>query len=68
VFPGGTGSVGNLASEDIINYLNTMGIETGITSEVALSAARDIGTLLDIPVTSRLGAVGTQQDYLRHGA
>jgi len=68
VFPGGTGSVGNLASEDIINYLNTMGIETGITSDAALRAARDIGTLLDIPVTSRLGAVGTREDYLRHGA
>ncbi len=68
VFPGGTGSVGNLPSEDIINYLNVMGIETGITSEAALAASRDIGEMLGIEITSRLAAVGTRDDYLQHGA
>ncbi len=29
-FPGGAGSVGNLPSEDIVHFLNEMGIETGM--------------------------------------
>jgi hydroxymethylglutaryl-CoA lyase len=61
-FPGGTGSVGNLPSEDIVNFLNTMGIETGIETADALVAARTIGDLIGIPVNSHLAAVGTRAD------
>lgn len=68
VFPGGTGSVGNLPSEDIVNFLNEMGIDTGITSKSALAASRDIGKMLDIPIVSRLAAVGTRDDYMQHGS
>ncbi|MFT5448897.1 MAG: hydroxymethylglutaryl-CoA lyase [Gammaproteobacteria bacterium] len=61
-FPGGTGSVGNLPSEDIVNFLNEMGIETGIETADALVAARTIGDLIGIPVNSHLAAVGTRAD------
>jgi hydroxymethylglutaryl-CoA lyase len=61
-FPGGTGSVGNLPSEDIVSFLNEMGIETGIETADALVAARTIGDLIGIPVNSHLAAVGTRAD------
>lgn len=67
VFPGGTGSVGNLPTEDIVNFLNEMGIETGIDTETAERTARRIGELLDIPVNSRVTQVGTRKDLRRLG-
>ena len=60
VFPGGTGSVGNLPSEDIVHFLNEMGIETGISTEDALAAARDVAELAEIPANSRLATIGTR--------
>lgn len=57
-FPDGTGSVGNLPSEDIVNFLNVMGVETGIDTEAVLTAAKDVAAITGIPVNSRLAAVG----------
>lgn len=68
VFPGGTGSVGNLPTEDIVNYLNEMGVDTGLDTERVLSAARNIGALIDIPVNSYLGQIGSRDDWRRLGA
>ena len=67
-FPGGAGSVGNLPSEDIVHFLNEMGIDTGIETAQALAAARDVATLTGIAVNSRLGLVGTRADIQRLGA
>lgn len=67
-FPGGTGSVGNLPSEDIVHFLNEMGIETGIATGDARAAALDIAKIAGIPAASRLTAVGTRQDIMRLGA
>ena len=67
-FPGGTGSVGNLPSEDIVHFLNEMGIETGIDTGEARAAALDIAKIAGIPAASRLAAVGTRQDIMRLGA
>jgi hydroxymethylglutaryl-CoA lyase len=67
-FPGGTGSVGNLPSEDIVHFLNEMGIETGIATESARQAARDVAAMTGIPAASRLAAIGTRQDVMRLGA
>jgi len=64
VFPGSVGSVGNLPSEDIVNFLNAMGIDTGLTTEAAISAATDIAALLDVPLNSRVSVVGTRETYV----
>lgn len=66
-FPGGAGSVGNLPSEDIVHFLNTMGIETGIATRDAEAAARDVAAIAGIPVASRLAAIGTREDIMRLG-
>jgi len=68
VFPGGTGSVGNLPTEDIVNYLNEMGVDTGLETERVLAAARAIGELIEIPVNSYLGQIGSRADWRRLGA
>lgn len=67
-FPGGAGSVGNLPSEDIVHFLNEMGIETGIATRDALAAARDVAALAEIPAASRIATIGTRADILRLGA
>jgi hydroxymethylglutaryl-CoA lyase len=67
-FPGGTGSVGNLPSEDIVHFLNEMGIETGIDTQEARAAALDVAAIAGIPAASRLAAIGTRQDVMRLGA
>jgi hydroxymethylglutaryl-CoA lyase len=67
-FPGGTGSVGNLPSEDIVQFLNVMGIETGIEIGDALAAARDVAEIAGIPANSRLVTIGTREDAMHRGA
>jgi hydroxymethylglutaryl-CoA lyase len=66
-FPGGVGSVGNLPTEDIVNFLNEMAIQTGLDTEAVLAAARDIADIAGIPVASHIGAVGTRNDVTRKG-
>lgn len=66
-FPGGSGSTGNLPTEDIVHFLNVMGIETGIETGDALAAARDVAAIAGIPMASRLAAIGTREDAMRRG-
>ncbi len=67
-FPGGTGTVGNLPTEDIVNFLETMGVATGIDVRAVADAARDIAALTGITATSRLLSVGTRDALNRLGA
>jgi hydroxymethylglutaryl-CoA lyase len=67
-FPGGTGTVGNLPSEDIVNFLDAMGIATGLSPDAVLAAARDVAALAGIPVLSRAGSVGTRAALTHLGA
>lgn len=55
------GAVGNLATEDIVNLLNEMGVETGLSTEAVVAAAKDIGKLLDITPQSYVTAAGTRK-------
>jgi hydroxymethylglutaryl-CoA lyase len=66
-FPGGTGSVGNLPSEDIVHFLNVMGVKTGIETAEALSAARAVTDITGIPAASRLATIGTREDAMLRG-
>ena len=68
VFPGGTGSVGNLPSEDIVNFLDAMGIDTGLDPATVLNAARRVAELAGIEIASHAVAVGTRAELLRLGA
>jgi hydroxymethylglutaryl-CoA lyase len=60
-------SVGNLPSEDIVHLLNEMGIATGVATEEALAAARDIADMLDFEPRSHLAHCGTRADIIAAG-
>ncbi|MDX3969193.1 MAG: hydroxymethylglutaryl-CoA lyase [Bradyrhizobium sp.] len=59
------GAVGNLATEDIVNLLNEMGVNTGLATEAVVAAARDISKLLDIRPQSYVTAAGTRETIMR---
>jgi len=63
--PGAIGPVGNLASEDIVYLLAEMGIETGITVDDAVHAAREIALLLDIEPVGHIARCGSRQELLK---
>lgn len=62
--PSGSGSVGNLASEDIVYLLNEMGVETGIDTDAVIAASRDIGKMLDIVPASHVAHTGSRAELL----
>ena len=47
--PDGTGDIGNLRTEDIVNMLNRSEIETGLDTQLVLETAKEIQGILDIP-------------------
>ncbi len=65
--PGGTGSVGNLASEDIVYLLNEMGIATGIDTEAVIAASRDIANMLDIAPAGHVAHCGSRRELMEKG-
>jgi len=65
--PSNLGAFGNLATEDIVNLLNEMDIQTGVSTDAALLAARDIAAMLGIEPRSYLTASGTRS-YLMEQA
>ena len=58
--PTSMGSVGNLPTEDIVQMLNEMGIDTGLSTEAVVDAANDIAAMLDIRPQSYVTAAGTR--------
>jgi len=58
--PSSLGAFGNLASEDMIQMLNEMDVATGVSTDAALLAARDIAAMLGIEPRSHLTAAGTR--------
>jgi len=51
-FPDGQGSTGNLATEDIVQFLNAMDINTGVDTQKIHAAAGQIGELLAVTRSS----------------
>ncbi len=47
--PDGTGDIGNLRTEDIVDMLNRSEIETGLDTNLVLETAKEIQGILDIP-------------------
>jgi hydroxymethylglutaryl-CoA lyase len=58
------GSVGNLATEDVVYLLNEMGIATGLQTDEALAASRDVATLLGITPRGHIVHCGTRADVI----
>lgn len=58
--PSSLGAFGNLATEDIVQLLNEMDVQTGVSTDAALLAARDIAAMLGIEPLSHLTAAGTR--------
>jgi len=65
--PTSIASVGNLPSEDLVSLFEAMGIDTGMNTDVAVKASRDIAQLLGISPRSHAALVGTRSE-LRHQA
>lgn len=65
--PTSVASVGNLATEDLVVLLDSMGIDTGIDPQQAVAAARDVAALLDIEPRSHAAQVGTRAELLEQG-
>ena len=53
--PATLGSVGNFPTEDLVTYLELMGVKTGVDPQAVLAAALDIAQLLDITPRSHAG-------------
>jgi hydroxymethylglutaryl-CoA lyase len=65
--PGAVRSTGNLASEDVVYLLNECGIDTGIDTDDAIAAARDIALLLDIAPAGHVAHCGSRDELMRLG-
>ncbi len=56
--------VGNLATEDLVAMLSTLGIDTGLQLADVVAAARDIAGLLEIQAHSHAARAGTRPELL----
>jgi hydroxymethylglutaryl-CoA lyase len=65
--PGDLGPVGNIATEDLVRLLNEMGVQTGIQTDDAIAAARDVAALLGITPRSFATRTGTREHVLEQG-
>ena len=65
--PSTMGSVGNLATEDVIYLLNEMRIATGLQTDAVLAASRDVAALLGITPRGHIAHCGTRADVMGAG-
>ena len=66
--PTSLASVGNLATEDLVHFLNADGIQTGLATEDVAAAATDIALMLDIACHSHVTSAGTRDSIMRDAA
>jgi hydroxymethylglutaryl-CoA lyase len=66
--PAGTGSVGNIPTEDLVHQLNEMGVATGIDTGEIVRAADDVARMIGVEPVSRVTRSGTRDDILRRSA
>lgn len=62
--PEGTQNIGNLPTEDLINMLTLIGIETGLGADDVVGAARRVADLLGLVPASRALNGGRREDVL----
>lgn len=68
VMPHGMATVGNVPTEDLLQMLDTMGVDTGLEFERVAEASREIAAILGVDHTSFVGRGGTRSDVLHQGA
>ena len=56
-FPDSYGAVGNLPTEDIVSFLESMGVGCDLNAAAAVAAARDIAAMTGIPLLGRASAI-----------
>jgi hydroxymethylglutaryl-CoA lyase len=62
--PRALGSVGNLATEDIVAMLDSMGVRTGLDPDAVTAAAKDVAALLGIEARSHAANGATRREVL----
>lgn len=67
VMPEGLAPVGNVPTEDLVQMLSLMGIDTGLEFGRVAEASRRIAGILATEHGSFVGRGGTRADVLRHG-
>jgi Isopropylmalate/homocitrate/citramalate synthases len=55
-------ATGNIATEDLVNMLHEMGIETGVDLDKVIEAARFAQTLIDHPLAEMMVRAGKRTD------
>jgi len=60
--PASLGSVGNFPTEDLVAYLELMGVSTGLDAAAVRAAALDVAAMLDISPRSHAGQGVTRQN------
>ena len=56
--PYAPGAAGNLATEDLVYFLDAIGLDHGVSLEGVLEAARFIAETLGKPLTTKVGQAG----------
>lgn len=59
-FPDGSGAIGNLPSEDIVHFLDAMGVKTDLSPDTLQQTAVAISELLNVAASSRVVTMGTR--------
>lgn len=67
VMPEGLAPVGNVPTEDLVQMLDLMGVDTGLDFELVAETSRRVAEVLSIEHASFVGRGGTRADVLRHG-
>lgn len=67
VMPEGLAPVGNVPTEDLVQMLDLMGVETGLDFDRVAAASRRVAEILGIEHASFVGRGGTRADVLRSG-
>jgi hydroxymethylglutaryl-CoA lyase len=66
--PAGPADTGNLATEDLVHFLSTLGVDTGLDVHAVIECAREVAAIIGIEPRSHAAAGGTKAQLLRRGA
>ncbi len=61
------GAGGNVPTEDLLNMLHEMSIETGVDLGRVMAASRRVEEILQRPLPSYVLSAGTKEDHFRRG-
>jgi hydroxymethylglutaryl-CoA lyase len=65
--PSGLGKIGNFPTEDLVIFLEQMGVRTGLDPAGVLDCAHDVAAMLDISIESHAGQGSTREAVLSWG-